>query len=445
MGNFKNRLREKAKSQIDVCAVDIESMDDETMKQLFEELQIYQVELEIQNEELRNAQQAMEETKIHYKSLFDNAPIGYVILDHSGMILQYNIAFEEIFGNRGNVVHSGTPFSNLLVDTDAYLFRSRFKALVKHPDGKVMTYRLIGNQRNIHHIQIKAKSHDTPFFRSNQDANELLLMITDITELKVEQQKTEEALKETQRREQEVQALLQGARAVLLQADFQTTARKIFDICCTVIGSQSGYVALLSDDGEENEVLFLEDGGFPCSVDPNLPMPIRGLRETAYRTNKTVYDNTFMDSEWAMLMPEGHVRLENVMFAPLVIEGKTVGIMGLANKNGDFTERDAYIAHGFGKMCAIALHNSWNLEKRDQSEAKNRELILELKDALDNIKQLKGLLPICSHCKKIRDDQGYWKQIEGYIQEHSDAVFSHSICRECAKIHYPDFDIYGDE
>ena len=61
----------------------------------------------------------------------------------------------------------------------------------------------------------------------------------------------------------------------------------------------------------------------------------------------------------------------------------------------------------------------------------------ELEDAISRIKQLHGLLPICASCKKIRDDQGYWNQIEGYISSHSDAEFSHSICPDCAKTLYP--------
>ena len=69
----------------------------------------------------------------------------------------------------------------------------------------------------------------------------------------------------------------------------------------------------------------------------------------------------------------------------------------------------------------------------------------ELKKSLSRIKQLSGLLPICMHCKKIRDDKGYWNQIEAYIQKHSKAEFSHSICKECAKQYYPDMDIYEDE
>ncbi len=62
----------------------------------------------------------------------------------------------------------------------------------------------------------------------------------------------------------------------------------------------------------------------------------------------------------------------------------------------------------------------------------------ELAGALRNIKQLRGMLPICSSCKKIRNDQGYWEQLEAYIRDHTEAEFSHSICPECARRLYPD-------
>lgn len=78
-------------------------------------------------------------------------------------------------------------------------------------------------------------------------------------------------------------------------------------------------------------------------------------------------------------------------------------------------------------------------------------LLLELNDskdrlqqALSEVKTLKGLIPICAACKNIRDDQGYWNQIERFITEHSEAEFSHSICPECAKELYPDVDLYPD-
>ena len=75
---------------------------------------------------------------------------------------------------------------------------------------------------------------------------------------------------------------------------------------------------------------------------------------------------------------------------------------------------------------------------RKYAEKEKEKLILDLKKALSDVKQLSGLLPICASCKNIRDDKGYWKQIEGYISDHSDAEFSHSICPECAIKLYPE-------
>lgn len=64
-------------------------------------------------------------------------------------------------------------------------------------------------------------------------------------------------------------------------------------------------------------------------------------------------------------------------------------------------------------------------------------LIRELQDALAKVKTLSGLLPICASCKRVRSDQGYWQQVETYVQEHSNAMFSHGVCPECARRLYP--------
>jgi PAS domain S-box-containing protein len=79
-----------------------------------------------------------------------------------------------------------------------------------------------------------------------------------------------------------------------------------------------------------------------------------------------------------------------------------------------------------------------DITKRKQAEQERERLIAELTEALASVKTLSGMLPICASCKKIRDDSGYWNQIESYIQAHSDAVFSHGICPDCMKRLYGD-------
>lgn len=87
-----------------------------------------------------------------------------------------------------------------------------------------------------------------------------------------------------------------------------------------------------------------------------------------------------------------------------------------------------------GRMASFV-----DITTRKEIEADREKLIAKLQDALDKIKTLKGILPICASCKKIRDDKGYWNVIETYIKDHSEADFSHSICPDCAKKLYPEF------
>ena len=79
-----------------------------------------------------------------------------------------------------------------------------------------------------------------------------------------------------------------------------------------------------------------------------------------------------------------------------------------------------------------------DISKRKKAELVNEALIEKLQKATEKIKTLQGIIPICASCKNIRDDKGYWNQIEAYIREHSHAEFTHSICPECAQKLYPD-------
>jgi YesN/AraC family two-component response regulator len=87
--------------------------------------------------------------------------------------------------------------------------------------------------------------------------------------------------------------------------------------------------------------------------------------------------------------------------------------------------------------------------KRREAEEKTKKLIQQLQDALAKVKLLSGLITICTSCKKIWNDKGFWEQIELYISTHSEADFTHGVCPDCAKKIYPDIyelnpDIFED-
>ncbi|MBU0682477.1 MAG: HAMP domain-containing protein [Proteobacteria bacterium] len=87
----------------------------------------------------------------------------------------------------------------------------------------------------------------------------------------------------------------------------------------------------------------------------------------------------------------------------------------------------------------VRLQIATDITNRKKTEEEREQLIAQLEEAAGKIKTLSGFLPICASCKRIRDDQGYWNQIESYIRDHSEAEFSHSICPGCAKKLYPEF------
>jgi len=88
---------------------------------------------------------------------------------------------------------------------------------------------------------------------------------------------------------------------------------------------------------------------------------------------------------------------------------------------------------------SLLVRAIWYAIERKYLELERNKLIHDLEEALANVKTLSGLIPICANCKKIRDDEGYWNQVEVYIQNHSEAEFSHSLCPDCLKKLYPDF------
>jgi PAS domain S-box-containing protein len=244
-----------------------------------------------------------------------------------------------------------------------------------------VVHRHVDQEGSLRWVEVNA----LPIFNESKRVVRVIEYCLDITQRKRADEEFHRTFEQIQQGQMEVSALLDASRAILHHREFKDAARSIFDSCKELVGAKAGYVALLSEDGEENELLFLESGGLPCTVSPELPMPIRGLRARAYETGTTVYDNDFSTSKWIKFMPEGHVRLDNVLFAPLMIEGKALGLLGLANKQGGFTEEDARMATAFGELAAVALQNSRALESLEHSEERFRSVVETASDAVINI------------------------------------------------------------
>ena len=119
-------------------------------------------------------------------------------------------------------------------------------------------------------------------------------------------------------------------------------------------------------------------------------------------------------------------------------------IIIFAHRHESYELDEALIVLAFWSFCITAyfIIRSGQLKK---SQEKLRKANKYLTEALMENTELRGIIPICASCKKVRDDHGYWEQVETYVKNHSQATFSHGICPECIKKLYPEFDIKQED
>ena len=160
---------------------------------------------------------------------------------------------------------------------------------------------------------------------------------------------------------------------------------------------------------------------------------------TGYSPEDTVFDSAFYKK---LIHPDDQAHVFNIIGEHLqgkrgssIIEYRMIskdGTMRWIEGRGKIVEYDDQ-----GRPVRM-VGTILDITSRKQEEAEKVKLIGELRTALDEVKTLRGIIPICASCKNIRDDGGYWNQIESYIARHSEASFSHSICPDCAKKLYPE-------
>ena len=165
------------------------------------------------------------------------------------------------------------------------------------------------------------------------------------------------------------------------------------------------------------------------------------LSEALERVSGGGYDIALLDLALPDSYGLGTVRKmysQNMDLPLIVLTGlsdEKTGIEAVKEGAQDYLVKDQINGRLLAKSIRYAI-------ERKRIENEKQRLICELRDAMARVKVLSGLLPICSSCKKIRDDRGYWNQIESFVRKHSEAEFSHGICPDCAKKLYPE--LYGN-
>ena len=157
-----------------------------------------------------------------------------------------------------------------------------------------------------------------------------------------------------------------------------------------------------------------------CKAEKSSHYPIdqAGIWADSIRLRKPVVHNDYHRNQDKKGYPEGHFEVVRHLSVPIFDADAIVAVAGVGNKATPYDDSDLKQTHLF-------MSSMW--------------AILKQKKAAEEIKILRGILPLCSFCKKIRNDKGYWEQVDVYIRKHSQADFSHGICPECIERHYSEF------
>jgi len=178
-----------------------------------------------------------------------------------------------------------------------------------------------------------------------------------------------------------------------------------------------------------------------------IPLCITNKNFEIVRANEAYYDvfgHSAQQSEWQKCYESRPGNNCHNDGCPLVrvLQGEKEVVCDTTKKDKDDRKRFFIIT---GKPYLDAnneiigiVESLQDISKRKRAEDAKEDLIEDLQNALEEVNLLSGFLPICASCKKIRDDKGYWNQIESYIRDHSEVEFSHGICPDCAKELYPD-------
>lgn len=192
------------------------------------------------------------------------------------------------------------------------------------------------------------------------------------------------ALQESQRRGAETAALLQAARAVLSYHGFAEASESILDICMSLADATSGFIARIVSGSDGRRLLQYGAVRLPGGGSSSGGMPLAGLYLESFKARSPRFRNDRLDISG---VPDSakHLRVDNVLCAPLIIGGEVLALLALANKPGGFTDNDLRMASAFSELASVALLNSRTLESLESSEERFRSVVQTANDAIISV------------------------------------------------------------
>jgi PAS domain S-box-containing protein len=374
------KLRRQAEKRLLERDADLSNMPLKEINALIHELEVHQIELEMQNEELRRAQMDLEAARDKYTDLYELAPVGYFSIDDKGLILDANLNGATMLGiERGKL--PGRFFTQFITKDDQDVFYLHKQKLFKTITKQFCELKIMKKDGTEFFAQLES----SPVIDQAGNCSSLRFSLSDITE-----------------RKQAELALIAS------KSEIESIVKTVPDIIYRL--DQHGRLTFVSDSVKRYGYLPEELIGtnvMKIVYPEDRTKTIRRIKErrTGVRSTKSFEARLIRKNRSPVSFEVFMISAEGLYSPAKIGLGEFLGTQGIAR----------------------------DITALKQAEDEREKLITKLQEAFDNIKTLKGLLPICANCNKIRDDKGYWNQIEAYIRDHSDAEFSHSICPVCAE------------
>ena len=217
----------------------------ENVNKLAQELAVHQAELELQNEELRETQNALQETRDRFARLYEHAPVGYVVMDSAGIVRRANTTWYAMLNREGDDLR-GTPFADVIEPEDAPIFRARFRAFFRNPADKTIAVRITRRAAAPFHARIEVQaslSKDESKASEDDDRTELMVTVSDVSELQAARERTE-------RLNSILRAIRNVNQLITKEDDRQRLLQGACDNLTENLSYRNAWVALVDDDGQ---------------------------------------------------------------------------------------------------------------------------------------------------------------------------------------------------
>ncbi len=346
------------------------------------ELRVHQIELELQNEELRRAQFELEVSRDRFVDLYDFAPVGYLTLSRTGVIREANLVAATLLGLERRRL-KGRRFSGFVCSGYAdrwHLFFADLIAQRSARDFRGLVLRRAGGPDFDAHLVCHRQAEEGA-------APEIRIALTDVTDAR----RTEHAIRELG---EQLSFVIDSTNDGFTDWNVGSGAVTYSERFASMLGYGPG--ELRPDISTWEGLVHPEDR----QRSPDAAH-LRAFGDRAHYEFEARLRH--MDGRWLWFRVRGKVVERDDHGNPV-------------RRVSTFTDVTAI------RVAADALRASM---------AEKDVLVAELRQALVEVKTLSGLLPFCMYCKKIRDGQGYWEEVERYISAHTDARFSHGVCDRC--------------